>query len=412
MQPRRVIPLLLLLVILVAGYLVMNTAKEEEAPSLTASGTVETVEVVAAAEQPGRITEVLVEEGAPVSAGDVLFTLDDESLRIQRELALATGELAVAVAREEVIAAQQALDDLHGDAPVMAAQAQQEVAQLRDQLEDAEYKWRVQQEGYRANGETIAAAEANLVLAEEEVDDAEAAYNKVSSRASNDPARALARSNLAAARQHRDDILRRLNWYRGHPDEVDQAMLDADVAIAEAQLREADSRYKKLRDGPDPDAVAMAEAHLATARAGLRAAQVQLRANLRDIDLELEKLVIRSPATGVVLVRSVEEGELVQAGAPAFTIGRLDELTLTVYVPEDRYGQIRLGQRAAVTVDSFPGEIYEAVVKRIADQAQFTPTNVQTEEERVKLVFAIELLIEDPTGKLKPGMPASAAFSS
>jgi multidrug resistance efflux pump len=92
------------------------------------------------------------------------------------------------------------------------------------------------------------------------------------------------------------------------------------------------------------------------------------------------------------------------------TLGLLDDLTITVYIPEDRYGEISLGQAADVTVDSFPGETFSALVTHIADQAEFTPRNVQTAEGRATTVYAIELRVEDPEGKLKPGMPADVTF--
>ena len=88
----------------------------------------------------------------------------------------------------------------------------------------------------------------------------------------------------------------------------------------------------------------------------------------------------------------------------------MDKLTITVYIPEDRYGQINIGDMAIVKVDSFPGETFDAVVVRIADQAEYTPRNVQTEEDRRTTVFAIELSVDDPQGKLKPGMPADVNF--
>jgi hypothetical protein len=92
------------------------------------------------------------------------------------------------------------------------------------------------------------------------------------------------------------------------------------------------------------------------------------------------------------------------------TLGQLGQLKITVYVPEDRYGGIDLGETARVTVDSFPGEAFSATVVHIADQAEFTPRNVQTAEGRKTTVFAVELEIENPEGMLKPGMPADVCF--
>jgi multidrug resistance efflux pump len=114
---------------------------------------------------------------------------------------------------------------------------------------------------------------------------------------------------------------------------------------------------------------------------------------------------------GVVLTRAVEPGEFAPAGAAALRLGDLGELTITVYVPEDRYGQISRGQAATVTVDSFPALSFPAEVTYIADEAEFTPRNVQTVEGRSATVYAIKLSVTDAEGRLKPGMPADVIFS-
>ncbi len=98
-------------------------------------------------------------------------------------------------------------------------------------------------------------------------------------------------------------------------------------------------------------------------------------------------------------------------GAGLLSIGQLEDLHITVYLPEDRYGQLALGDSAEVRVDSYPDEVFEAVIVRIADQAEFTPRNVQTEEGgRRTTVFGVELSVRDPDGRLIPGMPADVDF--
>ncbi|MDP2778454.1 MAG: efflux RND transporter periplasmic adaptor subunit, partial [Anaerolineales bacterium] len=119
---------------------------------------------------------------------------------------------------------------------------------------------------------------------------------------------------------------------------------------------------------------------------------------------------VYAPMNGVVLARNVEVGEFVQPGATTFSVADLDGLTITVYVPEDQYGNTLLGQEATVTVDSFPNETFGAVVVHIADQAEFTPRNVQTVEGRSSTVYAIKLKVINSEGKLKIGMPADVVF--
>jgi multidrug resistance efflux pump len=119
---------------------------------------------------------------------------------------------------------------------------------------------------------------------------------------------------------------------------------------------------------------------------------------------------ITSPINGVVLERTIQAGESASAGAPLVVVADLNTLTLTVYVPENRYGQISVGHSYPVTVDSFPGEAFTARVSHIASQAEFTPRNVQTVEGRQTTVFAVTLDLDPSSGRLKPGMPADVTF--
>ena len=137
----------------------------------------------------------------------------------------------------------------------------------------------------------------------------------------------------------------------------------------------------------------------------------QAEANLALLDAQLKKLTVFAPIDGVILTRNVEPGEFVQPGAAAITMANLKELTITVYVPEDRYGEISLGQAATVTVDSFPNETFAAKITFISDQAEFTPRNVQTVQGRSATVYAVKLKVSDPDGRLKLGMPADVVFT-
>lgn len=121
--------------------------------------------------------------------------------------------------------------------------------------------------------------------------------------------------------------------------------------------------------------------------------------------------MVHSPLGGLVLYRHVEPGEIASAGAPLVTVIDPEDLQLTVYVPEDRYGRIQMGQVLPVTVDSFSGETFEGTVTHIADKAEFTPRNVQTTDNRKTTVFAVRLDLQPSGGKLKPGMPADVHFA-
>jgi multidrug resistance efflux pump len=142
--------------------------------------------------------------------------------------------------------------------------------------------------------------------------------------------------------------------------------------------------------------------------------QIQLAdpATRTHLERQLDRQTLVAPRDGVILRTVFEPGEQVPPGAPVAVLGDLRNLTLKVYLPEDRYGQVSVGQRADVTVDSFPGDVFAARVDTIASQAEFTPRNVQTQDDRVKSVYAIKLRLPNPDLRLKPGMFADAAFVS
>jgi HlyD family secretion protein len=409
---RRVAPIVVFVGLVVAGLIYLTMVSTKDNGPLQASGTVEAVEVSVASEVSGRVEEVLVEEGASVEAGDVLLRLDSRLLEAQRELALASGQAAVAAAELELVNAQQALDALYENAPLAAAQAELALANARDALDHAERMTTYLEEGKRPIQETLDEAEAALALAEDAVDRAQAAYDGLADLPENDPTRAVALAALEAARRERAAAEASLNWYRGEAPDIDLAVLDGKVSLAQAQLNQAERNYEDVAPGPDPDLLGQAQARLTLARAQLAAARARAEVDAETLDLQLDKLLVRAPLSGVVMARSIEPGEVLLAGARALSIGQTDQLTITVFIPEDRYGQIDLGDHVKVSVDSFPEETFDAVVTRIADEAEFTPRNVQTEEGRRTTVFAVELTVTDPGGKLKPGMPADVTFGA
>ena len=409
---RRVAPIVVFAGLVVAGLIYLMVVSGEGKGPLTASGTVEAVQVGVASEVSGRVLDVLVAEGETVQAGDPVLRLDSRLLEAQRERAVAAGEAAVAAAQLELISAQQALDTLYENAPLAAAQAELALANARDALDDAQRLNTYQQKGNRATQETLDGAEAAVTLAEQALDRAQTAYDRTTSLPENHPTRAAARAALEAARRQRDKAEASLNWYKGEPSDIDQAILSAKVSLAQAQLGDAELRFEELSAGPDPDLLSQTSARLTLAKASLAAARAQARVDAETLDLQLDKLLVTAPLSGVVLARSIEPGEVLIAGAQALSIGQLDRLTVTVFLPEDRYGQVDLGDHVQLAVDAFPDQAFDAVVTRIADRAEFTPRNVQTQEGRRTTVFGIELTVSDPGGLLKPGMPADVTFGA
>jgi len=181
----------------------------------------------------------------------------------------------------------------------------------------------------------------------------------------------------------------------------------ASVLNAEAQYEKAHKDFERFtllyRDG------VVSSQQMDAAKSAYDAASAQLQlshASLRTADVKLKDTVIYAPLNGVVLRKNIEEGETVGTGTMLFTIGDLENPWVKVYVKEDKLGFVKLGQHAEVTVDTFPGKVYEGTVTYISSEAEFTPKNVQTKEERVKLVFGVKVSVKNVNNELKPGMPA------
>jgi len=438
----RIAPLIMILVIVAATVYYFNWVIVEQDDALQASGTVEAVEVIIAPEIGGRIEEIFVDEGGQVEAGDILVRFNDALLLAQLDqaeaaqkqaqanfdliaasLSLEKRQASISTAELELVNAQQALDDLFNNLDLARAAALQAIADARDAVRDTQR--RVDNLRTASKQTDIEQAEANVILAKDNLDKAIEDYEPYENRVEDDLERAAYLSVKAQKQAEYDNVVRYLNNLLGEADEIDLAQAEADLEAAQAALADAQRQYDEMTDGPDPDSLALAEARLKNAQSQLTlaesgasneelaVAQAQIdtaQAAIAVINAQLDKLTLTAPMDGRVLYRSIEPGEVVQPGVPLLTLARLDNLTITVYVPEDRYGEIVLGQTAAVTVDSFPGENFDALVVRIADEAEFTPRNVQTEEGRRTTVFAVKLSVESVGGRLKPGMLADVVF--
>lgn len=213
--------------------------------------------------------------------------------------------------------------------------------------------------------------------------------------------RAQAREALRAASERLGDARRDLDRVRRlfeagalSQEAYDKARLGFEVA--QAQHDQAQQASQLVETGPRRERID-----------AQRAAVQQAEAAVRQVEAALSNAVIRAPFDGVVTVRDREPGETVGAGAPVLTVMNLDERWVRIYIREDRIGAVRLGQRADISADTYPGKTYGGAVSFIASEAEFTPRNVQTTEERVKLVYAIKVRITaDSTYDLKPGVPA------
>lgn len=174
---------------------------------------------------------------------------------------------------------------------------------------------------------------------------------------------------------------------------------EARLTVAAAQRSQAREALNKVRRLSRPEEIQAAEARLAEARA----AADLLRHAISDC-------TVVAPVGGFVSHKAVEAGEVVTQGATLLTVSRLESVYVMLYVTEVELGRIRLGDPVDVRIDAFPGRDFPGKVTFISQEAEFTPKNIQTKEERVKLVFGVKVEIPNPEGLLKPGLPADAVI--
>lgn len=211
-------------------------------------------------------------------------------------------------------------------------------------------------------------------------------------------AKAVVRRTRADVEQARADMKRFKTLYER--DNISVQEYDAAktaVAVTEAKLREAQEQLRLVLKGPRIEKIERSRAQLQQAKEALALAETRLK-----------YATLTAPLTGVVLSHNVERGEYVAPGTPIVTVGDLEQVWLRAYINETDLGRVKVGQPATVTTDTHPDKGYEGRVSFIASQAEFTPKSVQTEKERVKLVYRIKITIENPHMELKAGMPADA----
>jgi len=403
---RRFAPILVLLVVAVAaGAWYLGQRPANASGALTASGSVEATTITIGPEVSGRVTEVLADEGANVKAGDPLVRLDDTLLLAQRrqaEAAVAVAEANVKAADANVAAAEA--DVVRANAATGAAKAA--VVGANEALDGAKAAYNLAKAG---------ASGAQLGLAGRQVSQARAAWAAL--RDAYDALSSMEKQTLPGRtlKAQRDTARAAIATAQAQYAVVSAGSRSQQIDAARAALGAAGAQAKAASHQADAAAAQAdaAKARVDGAKAGAEAAAAQLdaaNAGLEVVDAQLARLSIAAPIAGTILTRSVEAGETVTAGGSLMELGDLDHLTLTVFVPEDRYGQVALGEAVEVTVDAFPGQVFKGSVRRIADRAEFTPRNVQTVEGRKSTVFAVVLALDPSGGKLKPGMPADVTF--
>lgn len=383
---KVILSLVLIAGLATAGVLIYGTLHPRTADRILLSGNIELPQVDIAFKTAGRLIERNVDEGDAVRKGMIVARLDRDQLLRQRQReqasltaaqALVSGSEAALNWRREALAAEMDL-----------RQADMAVADAR---------LRELKNGARP----------------EEIQEAKAAVEA---------------SQAEYARSKKD-------WERGQAlyknDDISAAQYDqfrTRFESAQANLKQVTERAALVAAGPRAEVIENASAQAGRARAGLkmgeanhlelaqreeeiaarRADSARTRAQIGLIDSQLADTIAVSPIDGVVLIKAADVGEVLAPGTAVVTVGDLDHPWLRAYITERDLGRVKLGSKVKVTTDSFPNRVFNGRVSFIASEAEFTPKQIQTREERVKLVYRIKIDIDNPGHELKSNMPADA----
>lgn len=386
---KRRLPILLLAAAAIGGvayYLRLNSGAPEN--EIHVSGNIEMTQVAVAFKYPGRVVTIDVEEGALVRKGQVLARSDRESVQRQKD----RDEAAVSTAAAQLQQLQTAVDwqktAVERDIDLRTAEVRAVEAQLQEALT-----------GSRP----------------QEVEQAEAAVSD-------------ARTQHAQAK---------LDW-----DRAQKLFADEDITKAQydqyktrfdstaSVLRQVEMRLSLVKEGPRKETIEMLRAQLSRAQAALKAAEnnrLQVRQREQEVmarrseverakaqvgvlDVQLNDTVASAPVDGVILSKNADLGEVLNAGVPVLTLGDIAKPWVRGYITEKQLGKVKLGDKVKVTTDSYPGKVYWGRVSFIASEAEFTPKQIQTPEERIKLVYRIKVELENPNQELKLNMPVDAVI--
>jgi len=315
------------------------------------NGRIEGDHISVASKFTGRVRRLLTREGDSVAEGQVMVELDDTQTRTKVE----QSRRAFDAIEAQVQAAHTSLAVLNLEVPLGIEAADAGVANARAVLE----KTKAVEYEARRDAERIKPLSAENATSQQQLDQADSRWRVSKSE--------IASANSALTQALKQVGLAELGWKRIRAKEAEVAALERQRDQAEAAVAEAES--------------------------------------------VLADLTITAPSNGTITTRMVDIGEVVAAGAPLFEVVDLDHLYLKVYVPEVQIGKVHLGLPARVYVDAFPDEAFPGTVRYIASKAEFTPKEVQTPDERVKLIYAVKVYVsENLEHRLTPGLPADAVI--
>jgi HlyD family secretion protein len=369
----RLVILLLILVLAGSGlswYWIKHVWLAEKANILRVSGNIETTEVEMSFKIPGWVEKRFVDEGEIIERDAPVAQLENADLKLD-----------VALRAAELDAARAMLDEFK------EGSRKQDIEAAEAAMRKAKFTQQDLEAGPRA--QELSSAEAEVKAAAAERDRAEASFERAQSLVGGG---AVSKDQFDMAKSTREVAAQRFRDAEEKQNMLQAGYREMQIKAAKAAYEQAKAQYDAIKEGPRRQDIEQAEAKARQAEAALKLSQTRLG---------YAKLV--SPMKGVVLSKNIEPGEYVAPGTPIVTIGDLVHVWVRAYIPEQENGRVALRQKVRVTADN--RKSYDGRVSFISHEAEFTPKNVQTNKERVKLVYRIKIDIVNPPMDLNPGMP-------
>jgi HlyD family secretion protein len=387
---QRVILIGFILLFVGVGALVYWGRYRERSGERYYSGTIEATESNLGFQVNGRVKEILVDEGYRVAKDQLIAVLEQEEFIARRERAAADLVRAEASLKET----ETLLDLYRSTLPAEVERTQAAVNASRAQLAELEAGYRTQE----VTQARLKVEEAHLTMlnARKDLERIETLFkNKIVAEKDSDAAELKYQTALKVYEQAKAAFDMLKEGYR--KEDIDAAR--SRLVEAQASLKLATSNLKRIE--ATEQQVDAAKAQVVEARAAVEVARIQLQYS-----------ELRAPFAGIVVSRNMEPGEVVSPAEEVLSLSDLSMVKLKIFVDETDIGKIKPGQRTEVKIDTFPDKIYPGTVGFISPEAEFTPKIIQTQKERVKLVYLVKIFIPNPDLDLKSGMPADAWFRS
>jgi len=382
---------IILIVVVIAalgagGILAYRSLHPEVTNRIVISGNIKLTQVDIAFKTSGRLIERTVNEGDPVQKGMVIARLDREQLLHQRETAEAALGTAQAQLAESISALKWQRETMQADMQLRNADLSAAQSQLQ-QLKNGSRPQEIQE-----SQAAVAAAQSQYDQAKKDWDRAQTLYKN-------------------------DDI---------STSQYDQ--FHARFEGADANLKQVKEHAGLVQAGPRSETIESASAQVERARASLRVGQAnaieskrreqdivarqsdieRAKAQIALIDSQMADTIAVSPINGMVLVKAADVGEILAPGTSVVTVGDIEHPWLRAYIREQDLGRVKIGDKVKVTTDSYRDKVYDGHISYISSEAEFTPKQIQTSEERVKLVYRVKINVDNPRHELKSNMPADA----